>query len=264
MLNVVNLGRAKIYDYLICSRRFQLRYVEQLPWPIVRQDAKGERSRRLGQQFHTILHRHFLGIPLNIEELAEPDLARWWQQFRLFESRIPPGLKKPELTLTVPIGGLSLTGRFDLLVDTGDGIHIFDWKTNSRAKSTEQLRQDLQSKIYLALVAESGDVLGRTIRPEEIILTYWFVTDPPVEVSIVYGRREHAENWSYLKFIAGDVEERLASQDSWPLIDALDECARCAYQIPCGRVQTGRTPGDLDLAGWGDQEEDAPIEPVMP
>jgi hypothetical protein len=90
-----------------------------------------------------------------------------------------------------------------------------------------------------------------------------------VEVSIAYGRREHVENWNYLKSIAGDVEERLRSQGPWTLTDVLDECARCAYQIPCGRVHSGRVqqgqmPEDLDLAEWADQEEDAPIEPALP
>jgi hypothetical protein len=235
-----------------------------MPWPIVGQDPKAEHSKSLGQQFHTLLHRHFLGITPKNEELTDPDLRRWWQLFKLFEPRIPSGRTEAELTLTVPIGGLTLTGRFDLLVDTSDEIHIFDWKTFGRARTREQLRQDLQSRIYLAMVAESGDVLGRNIRPEEIILTYWFVSEPPVEVTLPYGRREHLENWNYLSSITRDIERMLESQEPWPLTEDYKECARCAYQIPCGRDLTGYEAGATDFVDWSENEEEAPIEPAVP
>jgi hypothetical protein len=168
------------------------------------------------------------------------------------------------LTLTVPIGGLSLTGRFDLLVVNDEGVHVFDWKTYGRARSTEELRRDLQSKIYLALAAESGNVLDRELRPEEVTLTYWFATDPPLTVEITYGRREHFENWSYLKSIANEIESRLESKDPWPLTDELEECSRCAFQILCGRGQ-----GENDLSGWIEldewsEDDSPPIEPALP
>jgi CRISPR/Cas system-associated exonuclease Cas4 (RecB family) len=259
MEEVVNLGRAKIVDYLACPRRFQLRYLERLPWPAGRQDPKGERARILGQRFHTVLHRHFLDIPQGDEVHSEPELLRWWRLFQTFEPQIPSGRLKPELSLTVPIGRLTLTGRFDLLIVISDGVCIFDWKTNGRARSTEELRRDLQSKIYLALVTESGNVLERKVRPEEVTLTYWFATDPPVDVLITYGRREHTENWSYLRSIASEIESRLASKESWPLTDELEECSRCAFQILCGRG-----PGNPDLARWSVPEESSPVEPELP
>lgn len=276
MEEVVKLGRAKIVDYLACPRRFQLRYLERSPWPAGRQDPKGERSRELGQRFHTVLHRHFLGIPQGDEVHSVPELRRWWRLFQTFEPQIPAGQMKPELSLSVPIGGLSLTGRFDLLVVTsdavsGEGVHIFDWKTYGRARSTEELRRDLQSKIYLALVAESGDVLGRKVRPENVTLTYWFATDPPVVVKISYGRREHFENWSYLKSVADEIESRLESMDPWPLTDELEECRRCAFQILCGRgpgnpdlVELDEPVGWIDLVGGPDHDDFPPIEPALP
>ena len=264
MTDAANLSRAKISDFLACSRRFQLRYLEQMPWPIVNRDPESERSMDLGQQFHTLLHRHFLRIPPKADELSEPDLKRWWGQFKSFEPRIPDGHAEAELTLTVPIGGLTLTGRFDLLVDTGDTIHIYDWKTFGRARTREQLRQDLQSRIYLAMVAESGEVLGRKIKAEEIILTYWFFSHPPVEVILPYGRREHLENWNYLTSIATEIERMLDLQGSWSLTEDYNECARCAYQIPCRRVQTGSEAEAADFADWSDTEDDAPIEPAVP
>jgi len=259
MEEAVILSRAKIGDYLACPRRFQLRYLEHLPWPTTRLDSKGERSRILGQQFHTVLHRHFLGIPPGSEVQSDPDLGRWWQLFQSFELHIPSGVRKPELTLTVPIGKLTLTGRFDLLVIAREAVHIFDWKTYGRARSAEELRQDLQSKIYLAMVAECGDVLGDKVLPENAVLTYWFATVPPKELSLTYGRQKHAENWAHLVSIADEVEDRMGSDMLWSLTEDRDECRRCAYQILCGR---GR--GNPDLDEWEDAEEPSPIEPTLP
>jgi CRISPR/Cas system-associated exonuclease Cas4 (RecB family) len=271
MEEVVKLGRAKIVDYLACPRRFQLRYLERSPWPAGRQDPKGERSRELGQRFHTVLHRHFLGIHHGDEVQSVPELRRWWRLFQTFEPQIPAGHLKSELSLTVPIGGLSLTGRFDLLVVSGEGVHVFDWKTYGRARSTEELRRDLQSKIYLALAAESGSVLKREVRAEDVTLTYWFATDPPVIVKISYGRREHFENWSYLKAIANEIESRQESKEPWPLTDALEECRRCAFQILCGRGPGNPDLVELDdLVGWTglvgrpDHDDSPPIEPALP
>ena len=264
MIDAANLTRAKISDFLACSRRFQLRYLEQVPWPIVSQDPESERSMELGQQFHALLHRHFLGIPPKEEDFADPDLEHWWGLFKSFEPRIPDGRAEAELTLTVPIGGLSLTGRFDLLIDSGEMIHIYDWKTFGRARTREQLRQDLQSRIYLAMVAQSGEVLGRRIKSEEIVLTYWFVSDPPVEVILPYGRREHLENWNYLTSVARDIETMLDAPGPWLLTEDYNECARCAYQVPCGRVQTGSEVESANFLDWSDTEYNAPIEPAVP
>jgi CRISPR/Cas system-associated exonuclease Cas4 (RecB family) len=271
MAEVVNLGQAKIYHYLVCPRRFQLRYLEQIPWPSGAQDSRGERSRVLGQRFHTVLHRHFLGIPQGDEVHSEPELRRWWELFKEFEPQIPTGRMIPELSLSVPIGGVTLTGRFDLLVVNRDAVHVFDWKTNVRARSIVELKRDLQSRIYLALAAESGDVFGREVQPEEITLTYWFATDPAVHVLITYGRREHYENWSYLTSIAGEIESRLATEMPWPLTDELEECTRCAYQILCGRGPGTSEPVELgnmveidDLVEVDDLEESSPIEPALP
>jgi hypothetical protein len=200
-----------------------------------------------------------LGIPPGSEVQSDPDLGRWWQLFQNFESRIPSGKRKPEMTLTVPIGKMTLTGRFDLLVIAREAVHIFDWKTYGRARSTEELRRDLQSKIYLAMVAESGDALGDKVLPENVVLTYWFATDPPKEVSLTYGKQEHAENWAHLVSIADELEDGMGSDGFWPLTDGLGECRRCAYQILCGRGQ-----GDPDLDEWEDIEEAPPIEPTLP
>ena len=272
MAGDINLGRAKIADFLACPRRFQLRYLEQLSWPAAGRDPQVERAMELGQQFHDLLHRHFVGIPTGIpsgagaqgDELLDPALRRWWRSFTQFEPRLPIGRREAELTLSVPLGRSMLSGRFDLLVDTGDRIHIFDWKTFGRVKNREQLRQDLQSRVYLALAAESGDILGRKINPEQITLTYWFFSDPPAEVSLNYSRRDHMENWQNFTAIADRIERHLAFTGAWPQTDDLSECARCQYQVPCSRIQPERRALEPEDDEWIDYFEGIRIEPDIP
>ncbi|MFN2189604.1 MAG: PD-(D/E)XK nuclease family protein [Candidatus Promineifilaceae bacterium] len=264
MTEGVILGKAKIADYLICPRRFQLRYEERLSWPVFGQDPHVEESRVLGQQYHHLLQRYFLGIEPDEDTIANPNIRRWWRQFEQVRHSIPEGKARTELTLRVPISSSTLVGRFDLLVDSGSGIHIYDWKTYGRARSEKQLSEDLQSRIYLALAAESGAALGRSIRPDDISLTYWFFTDPPVDVILNYDERQHRENWSYLKSICQDIERRSESEEQWPLTADLKACARCAYQIPCGRVGAGSPASPPDLTEWEEGDEAVSIYPEIP
>ena len=111
---------------------------------------------------------------------------------------------------------------------------------------------------------ESGEALGRAMKPEEISLTYWFFTDPPVETVLRYGRSQHAENWSFLLVAVQEIERRMEDQGIWPLTDDLDACGRCAYRIPCGRVDAEQANQLPDLSDWEVEEEDASIFPEIP
>jgi hypothetical protein len=64
MNETLTLSQHKLKDLLACRRRFQLRYLEQLPWPIEPMYNQAQETRDLGQRFHQILHRHFLGLPV--------------------------------------------------------------------------------------------------------------------------------------------------------------------------------------------------------
>ncbi len=255
----LTLSRTRIADFLVCRRRFQLRYLTKIPWPATRRDSDTERSRQLGERFHKVLQRHFLALPVGDEVESEPLLKYWWRLFRSYEPRIPDGRRLPELSLTVPIGRHGLTGRFDLVIVSEQRITIFDWKTFGKARTEEALRRDLQSKIYLALAAESGNLINDNMRPEEIILIYWFATDPPVERSLDYSQREHTSNWRNMTSIVDEIDDQLSTAGTWPLTDNLEECDRCAFQIYCGRGDGNPNFEDLtELKGT------TPIEPALP
>lgn len=242
MDRILTLSRNQLHTFLICRRRFQLRYLERLPWPTTPLDPEQETAVARGQYFHQLLERHFLGLAV-APEMFDDDLVRqWWNSFRDTELALPQGRPLPELSLTVPVDGHLLTGRFDLLiVGEREGrpfAHVFDWKT-SRPQAETTLRSDWQTRLYLALLAESGSALlpdERTFAPDDLAITYWYVGEPDRPRTVRYSSDWHAQNWAEIRAIVQQIDAR-SPEEIWPLTDDWSHCRVCAYQVICGRQE---------------------------
>jgi hypothetical protein len=255
----LTLSRGKLADSVACQRRFQLRYEQRLAWPTGPLEGRTAGALERGRRFHRMLQRHFLGLPETPPPGDEPELVLWWQRFQSQAPRLPAGRRLPEFNLTVPIGRHFLTGRFDLLIAGESDLHIYDWKTGVRPRSLAALRDDLQTRVYLALAAEGAQALWNGVSPEAIKLTYWYSSDPPMIRSLVYDAAWHAENWGFLQELARQIEQQLGTGEALPLTDDLTQCQRCAYQAYCGRQSEG-----VDLAGWSSEESSPHLEPGRP
>lgn len=265
MAQSLTFSRGKLADFIACQRRYQLRYERQLAWPVSPLEAGTAAALDRGRRFHQLLQQHFLGLPVAAPAEDEPELGRWWRRFQSQGPRLATGERLPEFNLTVPIGGHFLTGRYDLLIAGSDGLHIYDWKSGIRPPSLAALRDDLQTRVYLALAAESARALWQDVGPERIRLTYWYASDPPVTRLLAYDEAWHAQNWAYLVDLTRQIEDQLAAGDDLPLTDDWTRCQRCAYQVYCGRQM-----GAMDLADWLG-EDDSPgdrtssqLEPERP
>lgn len=239
------LSGSNLLTFLTCRRRFQLRVLEHLAWPDLTLDIKQQAAVYQGQYFHRILERHFLGLPVIESEIPNKQLLNWWQQFEQHGPTIPEGRRLPEIRLTVPVGSHYLVGRFDLVViEThagGPRAHIFDWKT-SRPRSISELQSDWQTRLYLAMMAESGQALienGRLLEADQITLTYWYTNDPDLPPQITYSQKQHEQNWNEICAIVDDIEDCL-QQSQWPLTANWSHCRKCAYQAYCGRWEAGQ------------------------
>jgi len=248
----LTLSRSRLADFLACARRFQLRAVERIPWPQPPLSPADEARFGRGRQFHQLLQRHFLGLPVDAGALNDKRLRGWWQAFR--NAPLPVhgaqnGRLLPELTLTVPLGGHLLHGRFDLLLlhetDDGPAAHIFDWKTGRPpAGGRTTLQEDWQTRLYLALLAESGRALAplpaTAVGPDRIQLTYWFVADPQNPITFRYDAAAHARSWNELRAMVTGIDTHLHQDGIWPLTPDLDTCRSCAYQMLCDRQAAGQ------------------------
>lgn len=258
----LTLTRHHLTTFLACRRQFQLRFKEAYPWPVRPQDAAQQRALMRGQRFHEMLHRHFLGLPVAAPG-GDPLLDEWWQRFIEAGPPPPPGLRLPELSVTVPLGNHLLAGRLDLLILNGDEAHIFDWKT-ARLPGEAALRATWQTWLYPALVVAAGPALhpqGAPIAPENVSLSYWSVATPGEPVHLPYSAAAHEQTWSQLVALAGEIDAMSRLPGDWPLTEELSICSACRYRVLCGRGFVAPHDGGDRVA------EEAPVyrlEPDLP
>ena len=113
------LSQYKLANFLACQRRFQLRTLRRLPWPASPLPERTEQLLQQGQDFHQLLERHFLGLPITQSAIPNGRIQQWWQAFNAHSpvKNLPDSAHfLPETGLTVPLGNHLLCGRFDLLV----------------------------------------------------------------------------------------------------------------------------------------------------
>lgn len=267
----ITFTRHKLVAFLACQRRFQLRYLQEYPWPPKPQPEGRREATRRGEQFHQLLQRHFLGLEVTDLVAGDPQLRGWWETFRHEGPLLPAGARLPEVTLTVPIDHHLLAGRFDLVVLREEMVHIYDWKT-SAARSESMLREDWQTRLYLALVVEGGRALfpgASSIVPEQVALTYWFAGAPGESVTLHYDTRSHEENWAEIVDLVAQVDAARAAEELWPLTSDVRTCVYCLYQVVCGRqeaVANLREEGEIVLRAddEGAEGEVPRLEPELP
>lgn len=262
----LTLSRSGLTDFLACQRRFQLRYLKRLPWPQGPYPPETKARLALGDRFHQLVERHYLGLPIPAADLdtAEELLRGWWDAFLRHQPVTRHSAQRllPEATVTVPLGQHNLIGRFDLLALNADGtVHLYDWKTG-KPRSVVALQQDWQTRLYLALAAESGPALGMPdLQPEQVRLTYWYAQEPTAPRVMRYDTAVHEQNWAEISQLVAQIEAMLP-QEEWPLTSDLTHCAVCLYRAYCARFDTPQLIEDIleERAFW----EDAPweVEPL--
>lgn len=240
------LSQHKLTTFLVCQRRFQLRYLEQRPWPEAPLPETDEARLGRGQQFHQLVQRHFLGLKVEPATIADQRLRRWWLTFSRHQPGLPHGRALPELTLTIPMGAHLLHGRFDLLIlGEKEGVpfaHVFDWKTGTPQTDTV-LRETWQTRLYLAMLAEGAQALradGRRLLPDHIAITYWYTSEPETPRIITYSQAWHEQNWAEISTLVAHIEAQQRQDGTWPLTDDWSQCRACAYRAFCGRQGAGR------------------------
>ena len=238
------LDQTALATFEICPRRFQLRYLLHLPWPSSPLDQGQSQAFERGRQFHRLVERRFLGLPVEVEGISDDVVRDWWARFLRSGLTIPDGKRWPEHRLTIPIGNNFLTGRFDLLVLAEEYgrpfAQLFDWKT-SRPRAVASLEAEWQTRLYLALLAESGQALtasGQSLSADRISLTYWYAGEPDQPRVVLYSTEKHRKNWSYIQGLVAAIEA-FESEEIWPLTSDLSRCRACVYQTYCGRQDAG-------------------------
>ncbi|MBN1640636.1 MAG: PD-(D/E)XK nuclease family protein [Anaerolineae bacterium] len=233
-------SQSSLQDYVDCARRFQLRYVRNVRWPVVERGPAGEWEQRArqGAAFHRLVQQHEAGIPrAQLDAFAEAaGVVDWWQTYlRAPPQDLPTEIRRVEIALTAPLAGYRLTARYDLLaVDAGQSAAIVDWKTGSAKQSRAWLERRMQTLVYRWVLAEAGASVtgGESIAPRQVSLLYWFAGGRQPE-RFSYSAAEHAEVGARLAALVREIAALPPTE--WPLTDKEAACAYCAYQTLCGR-----------------------------
>jgi len=239
-------SQACLQDYVDCRRRFYLRYILKLAWPAIETEPSllHEEHLRQGLQFHQMVYQHRIGIPEDVlGKIAEtqPDLQRWWDNYKLHvEDDVPPG-GIPELQLSAPAGAARLVAKYDLLVRDDSGrFLIVDWKTSRNSPRRDWVRDRLQTRVYRYLLVRAGlDLHGvDQIDPSDIEMRYWFAEYPEETLRFAYDAVQYDQDVEYLERIMEEIE-RLA-EDDFQRTSNEKRCQYCRYRSLCERgVEAG-------------------------
>jgi hypothetical protein len=241
-----SFSQGSLQDFVDCPRRFQLKYIEELAWPAQESEPALENERYLqqGTAFHRLVQQYFQGISaekLKLIAAQEPNLIGWWDNFLASLEYLddlkdhPTANVYPEISLSTPIGGFRLLGKYDLLIISEDKFSIYDWKTSRRQPKREWLTNSLQTRVYPYLLAKAGAYLnhGKKISPLKIKIVYWFANFPTSPLTYLYNDAKYNEDQRYIE----NLIEEINQLDESPALMTEDKkrCRFCVYRSLCNR-----------------------------
>lgn len=242
--------QSNLQDYVDCPYRFYLRYILRIKWPaLVVDDAVDfEVLGQTGARFHRLIQQYLMGIPEDrLGDMAaadpSPDIADWWDGFL---GNIPPYLKGKqfvETVLTTTLTQHRLLAKYDLILVQDDGsLIVFDWKTSQKRTRKVWLLERVQTRLYRFVLTQAGSNLATvdSVKPEQIIMHYWFAPHPETPIALPYSQDAYAEDMAYF---TGLIEQICRTdKDGFLRTNDLNKCRYCIYRSHCDR---GVEAGDL-------------------
>lgn len=251
------LSQSSLQDYIDCSLRFKLRYLDRLSYPAVESEPalENEKHQQEGEYFHRLVQQHLIGIPKEqISTLANtPNLERWWSSWQAFSRQQEFGNIYPEMTLSAPLGKYRLLAKYDLISVKDGKATIYDWKTYRKRPRNESLAARMQTRVYRAILVQAGRHLngGMPFEPEQVEMIYWFSDFPDDPARFGYTSAQYTRDWDMLLKLADEVE----SASSYPQTEDRQKCSFCTYRSYCER---GVKAGD-----WNEAETEAQSEELF-
>ena len=276
----LQLSASSLQDFADCPRRFQLRYVLGVHWPlpVAEPVAVWETRQQMAQDFHRLAQQYLLGIPHAAldSSIDEPDVRRWWQAFKDYAVELRDARVLPEIGLSISFLGHRLYARYDALAiygvtegdekdasrpDKGRSRYvILDWKTYRRRPPRSWLANRQQTSVYPLVLVQSSQLFepSTPAEPEDIELRYWLAEDPKRPESFAYSADQYVIDLERLTGLVTEINRllcparKLAPDGTWPLTVDLQSCRFCSYRSLCDR---GGRAGDVeDDTGSGESD----------
>jgi len=295
-------SQSSLQDYVDCPRRFRLRYLDHCRWPAPETaDAlEFEQVLKQGHAFHRLMRQLHSGVAASALEPAanaEPQLSRWWANYRASPPPdLPAALREAEVTLSIPFGAYRLEGRYDLLAaeaatasracgeaatasravgeaatasrasgETEARWVIVDWKTGAKRISRAWLQNRLQTRIYPFVLVRGGASFNQGVPiPAGIVeMVYWFAEFPLQPERFIYSAEACDADDRLLTGLLHEIEER--SSGDLVKTDNLALCRYCVYRSLCwDDVPAGRLADAEDSAAEDTGVEDLDLDAIAP
>ena len=234
------LSQSSLQDYVDCSLRFKLRYLERLSYPAMESEPalENEQHQQEGEYFHRLIQQYLLGIPKEqISKLANTaNLERWWANFQddslLMDIQGGTGLFT-ESNLSAPLGKHRLVAKYDLITIRDGKATIFDWKTYRKRPRNEWLATRTQTRVYRALLVQAGAHLnnGQAFTPEQVEMIYWFADFPGEPARFEYTAAQYQRDWDWLCKLTDEID----TASTYPPTEDRQKCLFCTYRSYCER-----------------------------
>ena len=244
----LNYSPSNLQTYLICPRKFELRFIQKIIWPAVQTEPvlQMEEQVLLGKQFHLFAQQYFSGIDPDLikQQIKNDPLATWWENFLKYINQFKSMQYEPEVILSARLVEEIIIGVFDLLAIANDGkFLIFDWKTNQKKPVRNNLGNQIQTRLYPLLFSLSGKQWNNNqeIEPLQIDMIYWFANEPDHPEIFQYSQYQLEQDKEYFKNLLTEI--KLTKIGEFMLTPDERNCKFCQYRSLCNR---GIKPGKYD------------------
>jgi hypothetical protein len=261
------LSQSSLQDYVDCSLRFKLRYLERLSYPAMESEPalENEQHQEEGEYFHRLIQQYLIGIPKEqITRLAHSEnLQKWWANFLadplLQDVQRGTGLFT-ESNLSAPLGRHRLLAKYDLIVVKDGKATIFDWKTYRKRPRNEWLATRAQTRVYRSLLVRAGAHLnqGQAFTPEQVEMIYWFADFPGEHARFVYNSAQYQRDWDWLTKLSEEID----SASSFPPTEDRQKCVFCTYRSYCERGIRAGAWADVEAESTADELFDVNFEQI--
>lgn len=188
-------------DYLTCKYKYKLKYIDNLSWF---QDEFKE-SFDIGNDFHVIAERYFLNLPNDY--IDDGDLIEWFSALQSHFPKVEEEIYLPEYELRYNEMGIKLMARFDLLILKRNEIVIVDWKTNKNKVEVSKKDEDIQTKVYLFLLANCLSLFPQvSCSLDSIKMLYWQPNFSDSKVEVFYSFEKHLKYKDYFLKLIDDID----------------------------------------------------------
>lgn len=221
-------------EFRHCPLKFKYRYIDGLYWDNDKDD-EFKMSIEKGKNFHLMAQRYFLGVPDSnayMEEYAE--LNEWIDDLKQFVPIDDRVRYFPEYELRVR-DEKRIRAKYDLVViDEMDNITIYDWKTEHHELSSKWARAQLQTKVYLYVMAKAGGLLtGSEVVPEQITMVYWQPVYAKYPIRLQYSKEQFEDDYICLKRLIDEIEQ--FDYELYDMTGRGKKCERCEYCYFCNQ-----------------------------